>query len=90
MQLPPKRRQIISLQLKRSDVISAMSLCEVVKSNASGNEDAKAPEDATEDPLEISDELDGNLKIFRVCLVKLILQFSVYGFKVSLNKLENM
>ncbi|KAI8543266.1 hypothetical protein RHMOL_Rhmol08G0203600 [Rhododendron molle] len=58
VQLPPKRRQIISLQLKRSDVISAMSLCEVVKSNASGNEDAKVPEDATEDPLEISDELD--------------------------------
>ncbi|KAE9467234.1 hypothetical protein C3L33_00885, partial [Rhododendron williamsianum] len=58
VQLPPKRRQIISLQLKRSDVISAMSLCEVVKSNASGNEDAKVPEDATENPLEISDELD--------------------------------
>lgn len=90
MQLPPKRRQIISLQLNRSDVISAMSLCEVVKSNASANEDAKVPEDAAEDPLEISDELDGNLKIFRVCLVTLILQFSVNGFKVSLNKLENM
>lgn len=84
MQLPPKRRQIISLQLKRSDVISAMSLCEVVNSNALG------PQDAKEDPLEISDELDGNLMIFRVCLVMFILQFSVYGFKVSSNKLENM
>lgn len=50
VQLPPKRRQIISLQLKRSDIISAMALCEVVESNASRNED-------TEDgPLEISDE----------------------------------
>ena len=55
MQLPPKRRQIINLQLKRSDIISAMAASEAVKSGASGNDDA------IEEPKESSDEPDGNL-----------------------------
>ncbi|GMQ10845.1 hypothetical protein CsSME_00053692 [Camellia sinensis var. sinensis] len=52
VQLPPKRRQIISLQLKRSNITSAMTARRLVKSDASGNDD---PE---EEPLEISDEHD--------------------------------
>lgn len=76
MQLPPKRRQIISLQLKRSDIISAMALCEVVESNASRNED-------TEDgPLEISDEPEGNLKD----ISGLVVSVFIYSFLCTFSK----
>lgn len=58
-ELPPKRRQILRLILKRSDIDLAIDACKVVNSDASANND-------TEDgPLHIAaDAPDGNFDIF--------------------------
>ncbi|KAK3021011.1 hypothetical protein RJ639_045142 [Escallonia herrerae] len=53
-QLPPKRRQVISLVLKKSDVDLAMAVVGVQRSHASTNSDT---EDGT---LDVSDECDAN------------------------------
>ncbi|KAK2970335.1 hypothetical protein RJ640_003303 [Escallonia rubra] len=53
-QLPPKRRQVISLVLKKSDVDSAMAVVGVQRNHASTNSDT---EDGT---LDVSDECDAN------------------------------
>lgn len=51
-QLPPKRRQVIRLSLKRSDIVAAKTAVGVLKIDASEN--------ASEDmPLETLDESDG-------------------------------
>ncbi|PSS07955.1 Endonuclease [Actinidia chinensis var. chinensis] len=63
VQLPPKRRQIINLQLKRSDIISAMAASEAVKSGASGNDDAiEEPKESSDEPDE-SGGCDGSLRM---------------------------
>ena len=54
-QLPPKRRQIIRLLLKRSDTVAAKTAVGVLKIDASEN--------ASEDmPLDSLDEHDGMVK----------------------------
>lgn len=55
LQLPPKRRQIIRLLLKRSDLVAAKTAVGPLKIDASEN--------ANEDmPLENFDEPDGNVE----------------------------
>lgn len=55
LQLPPKRRQVIRLLLKRSDIVAAKTAVGALKLDAS--------ESANEDrPLENLEESDGNVK----------------------------
>ncbi|KAK7291135.1 hypothetical protein RIF29_06044 [Crotalaria pallida] len=62
LQLPPKRRQIIRLLLKRSDIVAAKTAVGALKFDAS--------ESASED-FENSDELDGKLSYQELGIAKL-------------------
>lgn len=55
VQLPPKRRQIIRLLLKSSDIVAAKAAAREV---TNGDHDRTAAEDKTRDILE-EEELDG-------------------------------
>ncbi len=57
MQLPPKRRQIVRLLLKRSDIVSAKAAIGVVNSDAS---EKSVVEDMTSENL---DESDGKIEL---------------------------
>lgn len=66
-QLPPKRRQIIRLLLKRSDIVSAKAAIRVVNGDAS---EKSVADDMNSQNL---DEYDGNLDIifnFKIILCK--------------------
>lgn len=51
MQLPPLRRQIISLTLKKSDISQAVATIDLLKGRTSGNSGAKEAEGVTSDEL---------------------------------------
>jgi hypothetical protein len=57
VQLPPKRRQIVRLLLKRSDIVSAKAAIGVVNSDAS---EKSVAEDMTSENL---DESDGKIEL---------------------------
>ncbi|KAI4343927.1 hypothetical protein L6164_011216 [Bauhinia variegata] len=64
LQLPPKRRQIIRLSLKRSDIVAAKTAVGVLSNNTSES----ASEDATSENL---DEPDGKLSLQELGIAKL-------------------
>lgn len=57
MQLPPKRRQIVRLLMKRSDIVSAKAAIGVVNSDAS---EKSVAEDITSENL---DDSDGKIEL---------------------------
>lgn len=64
LQLPPKRRQIVKLVLRRSDINSAMVTLGLE------NIDATADSDAENAPLHVSDEDQGILwHLLNVCVM---------------------
>jgi len=60
LQLPPKRRQIIRLLIKRSDIVAAKTVVGVFNIDASERESEDVP-------LETLDEPDGIVKEFFAC-----------------------
>ncbi|XP_045825146.1 DNA annealing helicase and endonuclease ZRANB3 isoform X2 [Trifolium pratense] len=72
-QLPPKRRQIIKLSLKRSDIVAAKTAVGALKIDASENAlKIDASENASEEmPLESLDEHDGKLTYQELGIAKL-------------------
>lgn len=67
MELPPKRRQIVRLLLKRSDIVSAKAAIGVVNSDAS---EKSVAEDMTSENL---DESDGKIELLinKICTIVL-------------------
>lgn len=49
LQLPPLRRQIISLTLKKSDISQAVATIDLLKGRTSGNSDGKEVEGSSND-----------------------------------------
>lgn len=56
-QLPPKRRQIIRLLLKRSDIVAAKTAVGVLKIDASENTSEDSPLENLDEPDGIVDDL---------------------------------